>query len=342
MIKHHEFWHPRFFEIPYYFYLIFQCLINRVSFKSLAKANYALDHGEIGLGSKYESQLAFDQSYFLPTILILDSLTPLEKEQEINCFVERHAYPVILKSDVGCVGKGICKISNDNELKQKLPLLLGDYILQKFTPYQQEYGVFFIRQQGQAKISGMNKKHFPSVTGNGEDNILSLATQHQRYTHHWHSFLQSIDTKRIPLKGEEVRLSFIGSHTLGCKFTDDTHRVSPELEGAIFDFFESQQGFNFGRFDVKAESEEALLAGQFVVIEVNGIASLPTNMFDPALSLREAYRIFLYHGKLLVKIAKEHQNKEMNLLPYRKIIEKVKANQSLLNKVHDLLKSSKQ
>ncbi|MFT6390448.1 MAG: hypothetical protein ACJAUP_003850, partial [Cellvibrionaceae bacterium] len=28
--------------------------------------------------------------------------------------------------------------------------------------------------------------------------------------------------------------------------------------------------------------------------------------------------------------------------PYRKIIEKVKANQSLLNKVHDLLKSSKQ
>lgn len=234
MIKHHEFWHPRLFEIPYYLYLIFQCIINRISFKSLAKANYALDHGEIGIGSKYQSQLAFDQHYFLPTILILDSLSLLEKQKTIKCFVSEHGYPVILKSDVGCVGKGICKITNDNELKQKLPLLLGDFILQKFTNFQQEYGIFFIRQEGQAKISGMNKKHFPSVIGNGEDHILSLASRHDRYTHHWHSFLQSIDTKRIPLKGEEVRLSFIGSHTLGCKFTDDTALVSPELILANF------------------------------------------------------------------------------------------------------------
>lgn len=341
MIKHHEFWHPRFFEVPYYLYLLFQCLKNRISVKSLAKANYALDHGEIGIGSKYESQLAFDQAYFLPTVLIHDTLSLLEKEKEITRFVTEHDYPVILKSDVGCVGKGICKISNDSELKEKLPLLLGDYILQKFTPHQHEYGIFFVRHKGEAKISGMNKKHFPAIVGNGKDTILTLATRHERYTHHWYSFLQSIDTSKVPLEGEEIRLSFIGSHTLGCKFTDDTQLVSQELEKAVFNFFESQKGFNFGRFDVKAESEDALLLGQFVVIEVNGIASLPTNMFDPRLSLLEAYRIFLHHGKMLVHIAKEHQDKKMNLLPYKTIIAKVKANQSLLNKVHDLLKKGK-
>lgn len=340
MLKHHEFWNPRLFEIPYYCYLIFQCLIKGVGFKSLAKANYALDHGEIGLGSKYQSQLAFDQSYFLPTTLIAASLSIREKEKLINDFVGEHGYPIILKSDVGCVGKGICKISSDEELKAKISLLLGDYILQKFTEYQCEYGIFFIRYQGREKISGMNKKHFPSVVGNGKDNVLALAKQHERYTHHWQSFLQSVKLERIPKEGEEVKLSFIGSHTLGCKFTDDTQRVTPELEAAVFRFFKSQPGFNFGRFDIKAESEEALLNGDFVVIEVNGVASLPTNMFDPKLSLFDAYRIFLHHGKMLVKIAKENHAKPMRLLPYRDIIRKVKANQSLLNKVHHLLKSS--
>jgi len=268
MFKHHENWHPRIFEIPYYLYLVFQCIINRISFKSLAKANYALDHGEIGLGSKYQSQLAFNQKYFLPTVIIKDSLSVLEKENTISRFVDEHDYPVILKSDVGCVGKGICKITRDDDIKQKTRLLLGDYILQKFTPYQYEYGIFFTRYQGQGKISGINKKHFPSVIGKKD-----------------------------------------------------------------------QPGFNFGRLDVKAESEEALLDGQFIVIEVNGVASLPTNMFDPSLSLFDAYRIFLHHGKMLIHISKEHQDKSMSLLSYKDIINKVKSNQMLLNKVHHLLKS---
>lgn len=342
MIKHHEFWHPRFFEIPYYSYLLLQCLLKGIGIKSLAKANYALDHGEIGLGSKYQSQLAFNQDYFLPTTLIAAALSASEKEREILQFAEVHGYPLILKSDVGCVGKGICKLANELDVKQKAPLLLGDYILQKFTPFKHEYGIFYTRQQGKAIITGMNKKHFPFIVGNGKDSILTLAARHERYTHHWHSFLQSIDTNRVPLAGEEVNLSFIGSHTLGCKFTDDSARVTPELEQAVFTFFESQPGYNFGRFDVKAESEAALLAGKFVVIEVNGVASLPTHMFDPGFSLREAYGIFLRHGKMLVEIAKENQHRQMTLLPYKEIIQRVKANQSLLNKVHHLLKGRSQ
>ncbi len=338
MIKHHEFWHPRLFEIPYYLTLGFYCLLNRISIKSLAKANYALDHGEIGIGSKYESQLVFKQDYFLPTILLKSSQSLEEKIQETKAFVQEYGYPAILKSDVGCVGKGICKLNNLQDIEAKIPLLLGDFILQKFTPFEHEYGIFFTRYRGQNKISGINKKHFPSVIGNGRDTISILARRHERYTHHWHAFLQSIDTSKIPKEGEEVRLSFIGSHTLGCKFTDDTHLVTPALERAVFDFFDDQPGYNFGRFDVKAESEEAFLAGDFVVIEVNGIASLPTNMFDPKFTLLEAYKIFLQHGKVLVAIAKEHQEKSMPLLSYKKIIQEVKDNQALLNKVHQRLK----
>ena len=338
-LKHHEFWHPRLFELPYYCYLGLQCLINRISIKSLAKANYNLDHGEIGIGSKYESQMAFNQEYFLPTCLIKRDLSNEEKKAQILDFAKIHNFPVILKSDVGCVGKGILTVHSEQELNEKVNLLLGDSILQKFTDFSFECGIFFARHQQKATITGVNIKHFPEVIGNGRDSIMALAKAHYRFSHHWHSFLQYLDTTRVPKEGERVQLSFIGSHTLGCKFTDDTQLLTPALEKAIFDVFEDQPGFNFGRVDVKSADQEALLKGNFVVIEVNGIASLPTHMFDPKYSLVQAYKIFFQHAKLLVSIAKEHKNQTMNLLPIREVIKRAKNNQSLLNDVHDKLKS---
>lgn len=338
LIKPYEFWHPRLFEAPFYLYLGYQCLLNTVGIKSLAKANYGLDHGEIGLGSKYQSQLAFNQDFFLPTALVEGRWKTEQKQAFILEFIEQHGYPVILKSDVGCVGKGICKISTLDDLQEKAPLLLGDYILQKFTPFPYECGIFYTRYQGKASITGINKKHFPTVVGNGRDTILALAKQHERYTHHWHSFLQNLDLERVPDNDEVVRLSFIGSHTLGCKFTDDSHLLTPALERAIYAVFADQPGFNFGRVDVKAQSEEALQRGEFVVIEVNGVASLPTHMFDPKFGVIHAYKIFFEHAKYLAKIAREHKDKPMDLLPYRDIIKKVKHNQGLLNQVHEQLK----
>ncbi len=325
------------FELPYYVYLGIQCLINRVGIKGLAKANYGLDHGEIGLGSKFDSQLAFDQRFFLPSILIEDTLNEDEKKERIHAFINEHAYPVILKSNVGSVGKGIVKLSSNEDVNKHTPRLLGGYILQKFTPNPYECGVFYVRQNGKAKITGINKKHFPTVVGNGRDSLLTLAKSHRRYTKHWNAFLQDIDTSEVLDTGVEKRISFIGSHTLGCKFTDDGHLQTPELEKAIFDVFESQPGFNFGRVDVKAANEQAFMRGEFVVIEVNGVASLPTHMFDPKFSVWQAYGIFFEHAKYLAEIAREQRNQPMDLLSYWQVIQKVKENQAMLNEVHQAL-----
>lgn len=337
LIKKYEFWNPRIFEAPFYLYLAWQCLINGLSIKGLAKANYALDHGEIGIGSKLESQMAFDQEYFLPSILLGNNLSIEEKKHLVTEFVATHGYPVIVKSDVGCVGKGLAKLASLADAEKKIPLLMGDFILQKYTSNPYECGIFYIRQNGQAKITGINKKHFPSVIGNGQDDLLTLAKINPRYTQHWDAFLQDLDLSEVLADGDERRLSFIGSHTLGCKFTDDSHLLTSELESAIFRLFESQAGFNFGRVDVKSVDEAALQRGEFVVIEVNGVASLPTHMFDPKLSIWQAYKIFFEHGKYLVRIAKEHKHKPMTLMSYRDVIAKVKANQGLLNQVHQKL-----
>ena len=336
-IKPYEFWHPRIFETPYYLYLGWQCLINRLSIKNLTKANYGLNHGEIGIGSKYESQMVFSQQHFMPTILLAEELSVADKKQAIYDFIDEHGYPVLLKSDVGCVGKGICKLSSAADVEAKAPVLLGPYLLQKFTKHPYECGVFYTRKKGQPKITGINMKHFPSVIGNGQDNLLTLAKQSPRFTDHWYAFLQSVDTSEVLVEGEEKRLSFIGSHTLGCRFTDDMHLLTPQLQTAIFQFFDSQPGFNFGRVDLKFESEDAFKKGQFVVIEVNGIASLPTHMFDPKYTVFQAYKIFFEHARYLAQIAKEHAHRPMDLLSYRGVIKKASENQTLLNQVHQKL-----
>ena len=340
MIKEYEFWNPRVFEFPYYVYLGWQCLIHGISVRTLAKANYALNHGEIGIGSKLESQMAFDQQYFLPSTLIAGGTALDEKLHQIHAFANQHGFPLILKSDVGCVGKGVAKLSSTKDIEAKTPLLMGNFILQKFTAFPHEAGVFYTRYRGEAKITGINKKHFPTVVGNGVDNIEILARAHKRYSQHWNAFLQELDLSEVLVKGQQKRLSFIGSHTLGCKFTDDGYLHTPELEAAIFKIFEHQPGFNFGRVDVKSENEAALKRGEFVVIEVNGVASLPTNMFDPKFSIWQAYKIFLKHGKLLVKIAREHKNQQMQLMSYRDVIARVGENQRLLNQVHQRLMSN--
>lgn len=310
-----------------------------MSIPTLAKANAALNHGEIGIGSKFHTQQQFDQRLFLPTSVLSADLALSEKISTIQSFAAEHNYPVILKPDIGLVGKGVIKVINQQAVQACVNKITGDYLLQKFSPFTFECGIFYVRQSGQAKITGINQKHFPTVMGNGKDNLQQLSLKHYRYTHHWSSFLQYFDLEQVPALGEEICLSFIGSHTMGCKFTDDTCWLCPELEKAVFSVFEHQPKFNFGRLDVKAESKEAMLRGEFVIIEVNGVSSLPTHMFDPDYSLIEAYKIFFKHGKYLVDIAKEHSQLVMDLLPLGEILKRVKNNQKKLDKVHMDLKS---
>lgn len=339
-MKHFEFWHPRLFELPYYLYLLVAASARGLSIKSLAKANYALDHGEIGIGSKYRTQLAFDQKLFLPTGFLSAELSDEEKRKVVETFAAEHGYPVVLKSDIGSVGKGVVKVNSSADITSRVLQLVGPYLVQKFTAWNYEYGVFYVRHRGKAKITGINKKHFPTIVGDGQKNILKLAREHLRYSDHWATFLQYQDVSRVPLSGETVQLSFIGSHTMGCKFTDDTHLLTPEIEASVFSIFERQPGFNFGRLDVKAHSESAFLQGKFVVIEVNGVASLPTNMFDPENSLRQAYGIFLSHGRYLVESASENRHEPMGLDSYRSIIRRVRKNAQLLNSSHQRLMKS--
>jgi len=343
-MKHFEFWPPRLFEAPYYAALAWGCLRHRLAPRNLAKANYALDHGELGLGSKFSTQMAFDQAYFPATEVLSTKVEDSSDHpktgwiEQIKNFADQHGFPVIVKPDIGAVGKGVQMVSTEAEIEAVVASLEVDQILQEFCAQPCEFGVFYVRTAGTGRISGINKKHFPTVVGDGKHTLQQLAEQHPRYTQHWSIFLNHNNLLRIPDDTEEVRLSFIGSHTMGCKFTDCTELRTSQLESALNRICDPQPGFNFGRLDVRAASDSAFARGEFVVIEVNGIASLPTHMFDPDYRLRQAYRIFLEHARLLVSIALEHRSKEMHIDSYGKLWARARANARALNAQHDRAK----
>ena len=65
--------------------------------------------------------------------------------------------------------------------------------------------------------------------------------------------------------------------------------------------------FHFGRFDVRYASGAALRDGDFQVIEVNGVGSEATHVWDARTRLRDAWRDQLQHGRAVFEIGRANR-----------------------------------
>ncbi len=83
----------------------------------------------------------------------------------------------------------------------------------------------------------------------------------------------------------------IGSHNLGTTFLDYKHKITPELNDAFFSVTNMIDGFQYGRFDIKFNTwEELERLENFKIIEINGVNSENTIIYDPCYTLKQAYR----------------------------------------------------
>ncbi len=99
---------------------------------------------------------------------------------------------------------------------------------------------------------------------------------------------------RVPAAGERVVLNRIGTHSRGSLFTDAGHLASPALLAEIERISRHFDGFHLGRYDLMADDADALAAGRDLrVIELNGVSSEPTHIYDPSLSVWNAWRVTL-------------------------------------------------
>ena len=120
----------------------------------------------------------------------------------------------------------------------------------------------------------------------------------------------------IPPEGQPVRLAMAGNHSQGTMFCDGAHLCTSALESSVDEIARNIDGFYFGRFDVRYGDVQAFKEGrEFAIIELNGVTSESTNIYDPSWSLLGAYRMLYKQWSIVFRIG--HLNCQQGQRPER-------------------------
>lgn len=221
-------------------------------------------------------------------------------------------YPVILKPDMGERGSGVAVIRSEVALANYLRTATDDMIIQRYVDGA-EFGLFYYRFPGESRgrIFSITIKQFPEVTGDGRSTIEQLILRDPRASIIADTYRKLCRRRMsdVPDAGERVRLVELGTHSRGAIFLNGAALLTPALEEAVDRVSKAHSGFFFGRFDVRTPSAEALQRGEFQVIELNGVSAEATHIYDPSVSVWQAYRTLARQWRIAFEIAAENRKR---------------------------------
>jgi hypothetical protein len=301
-----EFWSPYVFYPPVVAYIAYL----GVRFRGLTlftAANPAIPAGGFIGESKHEilRQLK-GAAWALPLSKLLGEGETNQRLAEATAFLEENqlSFPVVLKPDAGQRGSGVAIVRSFHELQEYLTHALFPVVLQEYVSGK-EFGVFYYRYPGEApgRVWSVTEKRMPILTGDGRRTLEELVLADDRAVCMADFYLRKNEhiAQQVPSAGERIQLVEIGTHCRGAIFLNGNYAITPALEEAIqriaFD------GFFFGRFDIRVPSVEDLILGQNLkVIELNGVTSEATHIYDPKLSLFDAYRVLFRQWRIAFEI----------------------------------------
>jgi membrane protein DedA with SNARE-associated domain len=320
-LRHWEFWPPAIFYIP----VALKCLLLALRYRSFGLptiANPGMTTGGLIGESKYQTLAELERansSFVAETHLI--PFRPMDDQwlrfdrlrREVNL-----EYPVVLKPDVGQRGLGFRIIHSDGEARSYLESFRQDTLLQRYAPGPHEAGILYYRfpGEGRGRIFAITDKFFPSIAGDGEHTIEELIRADGRAGAIAETYLTRFEDQRerVLAAGQSLKLVEAGNHCQGAIFLEGGRLWSQHLEDRIDTISQSIPGFFFGRYDVRYSSEDALRRGEdFLIIELNGVSSEATNIYDPSNSLTAAYRMLFRQWEIVFAIA--DANRKRGLRP---------------------------
>lgn len=213
-------------------------------------------------------------------------------------------YPLIAKPDAGQHGVGVKLCKDEPALLSHLRATHQDLVLQRYHPGPIEVGITWARDPRtitdpdftgpQGSIIGINLKHLPTVTGDGEHTIRALIMRDKRLRRQMTVLFRAMRARLddIPNQNQTVVLGAAANHAQGATFLDGSHLITQELNDTITRIassFADDQGnpFDIGRFDVRCTSLDDLAhARNLGIIELNGITAEPAHLYDPDKPLR--------------------------------------------------------
>ncbi|MCF8277824.1 MAG: hypothetical protein K9J17_13905 [Flavobacteriales bacterium] len=299
-----EFWPWRIVYVPVAVYWFFLAIKAR-GWVFFSAANPCMRFGGLVAYSKTDVTKLVPEDYLPKTVFVELNDSPSQvlttvKEKEMS-------YPLIIKPDMGERGKGVKILRTEKELLLALDSVHERMLLQVYEDLPMELGVMYSRNRDEqnGKITSIVIKDFPAVIGDGKRTLLELilANQRTRFSYKIHVKRFADRLKEVIPEGEKLRIVNIGNHMLGTTFLNGNHLISPELEHVFDDLAKQIKGFHIGRFDVRTASLDALVKGQFKVIEVNGVNSEPCHIFHPGRSIFLAWRDLFKHWKRIADIS---------------------------------------
>lgn len=221
-------------------------------------------------------------------------------------------WPIVLKPDKGFRGQGFRVARSREEAHAALSDHPSGTVVQPFHPGPHEVGVFYVRGPGSTsgRIFSITLKERPFVVGDGRASLAELIRRDPRRRLQSAVFFARLGRRLgdVPPAGERVFIGQAGNHCQGAVFRDGASLVTPALERRIEEIARAVPGLRFGRFDVRYADPDRLAAGEgFAIIELNGVSSEPTNMYDPNMSLAAAYRVFAGAMRLSFEIGADER-----------------------------------
>lgn len=308
-----EFWSAYVFYPPVVLYILWLGLRHR-SFTLFTAANPAIPAGGFIGEEKHQILKALVEAKpWMPlyTLIPAGRIEARVRQAEEFLAANHLAFPVVLKPDAGQRGSGVAIIRSHQQLNAYLSHPDFPAILQEYLPGI-EFGVFYYRYPNEARghIFSITEKKMPVLIGDGVHTLERLILQDDRAVCMGDFYLRQNEERMesIPASGERVQLVELGTHCRGAIFLDGSDLISEPLLDSIDSIAQRFEGFYFGRFDVRVPSREDLKAGRnFRVVELNGVTSEATHIYDPKLTLWQAYATLFRQWRIAFEIGAQNR-----------------------------------
>ena len=222
-------------------------------------------------------------------------------------------FPIVLKPDVGERGSGVTIAHSEEDVAAFLERTPGPAMVQRYIDGV-ELGIFWVHLPGepQGRIFSITHKKLPQVIGDGSSTVEQLILDDPRAVALAPIYLQRFGDRleNVLPEGEPMRLVDVGTHCLGAIFLDGDRYRTPDLEAAVARIAGSFDGFYFGRFDIRAPSFDHFRRGeQLSVLELNGVSSESTHIYDPKHRVWQAWGILFEQWRLAFEIGRRNRDR---------------------------------
>ena len=309
-----EFWPMWLFYAPLVPYLLYLSLRYR-SLTCWTAADPGIPQGGVVGESKQQILSQLPQQWVADYYLVAPGQTAARVQSLLDTMQQRGwEFSVIVKPDAAQRGYGLKLVKNAGEVQTHLESHRDPMLAQVYHPGPYEAGIFYYRYPDDAAghIFSITDKAFPQVVGDGESTLEELIWRHPRLRMQARVFSSRYaDTlDQVPAVDEKINLAVAGNHCQGALFKDGSHLITDELTRTIDDIAKQFDGFYFGRFDVRYADEQSVKGGNdFAIIELNGVTSESTNIYDPSWSIFSAYATLMRQWSILFRIGDQNRRR---------------------------------